>query len=238
MQIRTHIKSIEQKSPSVKLFTLDYGQQDFMFHPGQWVDIHLTIDDETHNCGYSITSIPSSSSTIEVAVKLAPELMLTEQLHIRSKVGDEVFVSAAQGDVYLTEEITGPFVFIAGGVGITPLYSMIQHINAVSPTTPVTLIYSITTPDEFLFKKELKALAASNPNFRVLATVTRTKQHQEKFSGRIDPGMLREIGLPAGAQYYLCGPPQMVDDVADILNTLQDELSITDANIHYDKWWS
>ena len=238
MQVCTYIKAIEQKTPSVKLFTLDYGQQEFKFHPGQWVDIHLTIDDETHNCGYSISSIPSSSSTIEVAVKLAPELKLTEQLHNRSKVGDEIFVSAAQGDVYLTEEISGPYVFIAGGVGITPLYSMIQHINAVNPTTPVILVYSITTPEEFLFEKELGKLAKSNPNICILTTVTRTKQHQEKFSGRINLEMLRMIDLPAGANYYLCGPPQMVDYVVDILKTLQDELSITEANIHYDKWWS
>lgn len=238
MQVCTHIKSIEQKTPSVKLFTLDYDQQDFNFHPGQWVDIHLTIDDETHNCGYSITSIPSPNNTIEVAVKLAPDLKLTEHLHKNSHTGDKVFISNAQGEIYLPEDIAGPYVFIAGGVGITPLYSMIQNINAVNPTAAVTLIYSITTPEEYLFEEELKTLAASNSNFRVLATVTRTKQHQEKFNGRINPEMLRSIELPAGANYYLCGPPQMVDDVVDILNTLQNELGITGSNIHYDKWWS
>jgi len=238
MQICTHIKTIEQKTPSVKLFVLDYGQQDFRFHPGQWVDIHLTIDDETHNCGYSITSIPSPNNTIEVAVKLAPELKLTEHLHKNCHTGDEVFISNAQGEVYLTEDLSGPYVFIAGGVGITPLYSMIQHITAVNPAAPTTLIYSITTPDDFLFEKELKALATNNPNFRILTTVTRTKQHQEEFSGRINPDMLRSIKLPADANYFLCGPPQMVDDVVDILNTLQDELGITESSVHYDKWWA
>lgn len=238
MQVCTHIKSIEQKTPSVKLFTLDYDNQKFKFHPGQWVDIHLTIDDETHNCGYSITSIPSDDNTIDVAVKLAPELKLTEHLHKNSNAGDEVFISNAQGEVYLPKDISGPYVFIAGGVGITPLFSMIQYINAVKPTASVTLIYSITTPEEFLFEEELRALAASNPNFRVLATITRTKRHNEKFSSRINPEMLRSIGLSAGANYYLCGPPQMVDDVVEIINTLHDELGITESNIHYDKWWS
>ncbi|WP_455200204.1 ferredoxin--NADP reductase [Kaarinaea lacus] len=238
MQVCTHIKSIKQKTPSVKLFTLEYDHQEFRFHPGQWVDIHLTIDDETHNCGYSITSTPSDDKTIEVAVKLAPELKLTEHLHKNSHTGDEVYISNAQGDVFLPDDISGPYVFIAGGVGITPLYSMIQHINSVQPATPVTLIYSITTPEEFLFEEELRELAAGNPNFRIFATVTRAKKHKEKFSGRINSEMLRAMELPASANYYLCGPPQMVDDVVDILKRLQNELGITECNIHYDKWWS
>ena len=238
MQIRTQIKAIEQRTPNVKLFTLDCGQQEFKFNPGQWVDIHLIIDDESHNCGYSISSIPCANNTIEVAVKLAPELKLTEYLHKHSKIGDEVFISHAQGDVYLTEDLAGPFVFIAGGVGITPLYSMMQYINAVKPATSTTLIYSITTPEEYLFGKELRELAASNPNFRILVAVTRTKQHREPFSGRINIEMLRSAKLPVGSNYYLCGPPQMVDDVVEILKTLHDELGITKSNVHYDNWWS
>ena len=238
MQFVTHIKAIQQKTPNVKLFTLDYGTQDFQFLPGQWVDIHLTIDDETHNCGYSITSTPSSSHFIEVAVKLAPELKLTEYLHNSSKIGDEVFISQAQGDVYLTNHISGSYVFIAGGVGITPLYSMIQHILANQPQTPMTLIYSISTPEEFLFEKELRSLEKTNANFQCIVTVTRTTQHQERFSGRINAKMLQAINLPKNASYYLCGPPQMVDNVVDTLNTLHHELGINENNIHYDKWWA
>lgn len=238
MQYLTHITAIQQKTLNVKLFTLDYGSQDFLYHPGQWVDIHLTIDDETHNCGYSITSIPSSSHSIDVAVKLAPELKLTEYLHHTSKIGDKVFISPAQGDVYLTDNITGPFVFIAGGVGITPLYSMIQFIHTHKPQTSITLIYSISTPEEFLFGEELKAMENANPNFHCIITVTRTKQHRERYNGRINTEMLRTIDLPTNANYYLCGPPLMVDDVAEILITLRSELGIKENNIHYDRWWA
>jgi len=238
MQYLTHITAIQRKTPNVKLFTLDYGSQDFHYHPGQWVDIHLTIDDETHNCGYSITSIPSTRSSIDVAVKLAPELKLTDHLHHASKIGDKVFISHAQGDVYITDDLEGPYVFVAGGVGITPLYSMIQLVNAQKPQTSVTLIYSISTPEEFLFAEELKAMENANPNFRCFVTVTRAQQHREAFTGRINAAMLREIALPVNANYYLCGPPQMVDDVAALLITLGSELEITENNIRYDRWWA
>jgi len=238
MQYLTHITAIQQKTPNVKLFTLDYGSQNFHFHPGQWVDIHLNIDDETHNCGYSITSIPSSLSSIDVAVKLAPELKLTNHLHHASKIGDKVFISPAQGDVYITDNMEGPYVFVAGGVGITPLYSMIQSIHTHKPQTSMTLIYSISTPEEFLFAEELRAMENTNANFRCIVTVTRTNQHQEQFTGRINADMLSAIELPVNANYFLCGPPQMVDDVAAVLVSLNSHLGISENNIHYDRWWA
>ena len=186
MQFNTTITSIHQQSPKVRIFTLDYGDQNFSYHPGQWVDIHLTIDDETHNCGYSITSIPSAEHSIDIAVKLAPDLALTEYLHNQSKIGDNIFISRAQGNIYLTTDISGSYVFIAGGVGITPLYSMIQHILNTKPDTPITLLYSITSPEEFLFEAQIRQLEKSHTNFHCYVTVTRTTTHTERFSGRIN----------------------------------------------------
>lgn len=238
MQFSATIVAIQQRTPKVKTFLLDYGTEKFDFYPGQWVDIHLTIDDETHNCGYSITSIPSSHHTVEIAVKLAPDLALTAYLHQNSKVGDKLYTSLAQGDVYLDNNISGAYVFIAGGVGITPLFSMIKHVLARKPNTPVKLIYSIATTKEFLFQSELEKLAQQHENFQCLATITR-EQPPEKFRhGRITKNYLESIDLPNGANYYLCGPPAMVDSIAHILEDLKDKLSITMGNIHYDKWWS
>ena len=235
MQFQTTIAAIEQKTPSVKSFVLDCGTENFPFHPGQWVDIHQTINDETHNCGYSITSIPEKNNTIEIAVKLAPDLLLTEHLHQESKVGDHLYISKAQGDVWINKNINGPYVFIAGGVGITPLISMINHITRNKPETRVALLYSITSPEEYLFRNEIEKLESSNPNFECHVTVTRSKDHDENFSGRISESILKSINPPSSAQYYLCGPPPMVDAVVEILKR---DSKIDSENIHYDKWWA
>ena len=235
MQFQTTIAAIEQKTPSVKSFALDCGKEYFPFHPGQWIDIHQTINDETHNCGYSITSIPEKNNTIEIAVKLAPDLLLTEHLHQESKVGDHLYISKAQGDIWIKGNINGPYVFIAGGVGITPLFSMLNHITRNKPDTKITLLYSITSPDEYLFRDEIKELESSNPNFKCYVTVTRAKEHDGDFSGRISESILKSINLPSNAQYYLCGPPPMVDAVAEVLKR---DSKIDSENIHYDKWWA
>jgi len=238
MQHSATIVAINQRTPKVKTFLLDYGNHQFQYHPGQWVDIHLTIDDETHNCGYSITSIPSKQHTVEIAVKLAPDLALTTHLHHKSKVGDKLFTSPAQGEVYLDNNISGPYVFIAGGVGITPLFSMINYILAQEPKTPVILIYSITTTQEFLFRSEIEKLASQHKNFQFYTTVTREAPPEKFNQGRITRQFLDSIKLPTGANYYLCGPPAMVDSIANMLEDMRGNLLITKKNILYDKWWS
>lgn len=241
MQISTTIKSIEQKTPQIKSIVLEVGSEDFRFYPGQWVDVHLTIDDESHNCCYSITSIPSSHRCIEIAVKLAPELPFTRHLHQCSKAGDRIFISRAQGDIYLDNDIDGPFVFIAGGIGITPLYSMIRHLLAHKTHEPIVLLYSIATRDEFLFEDELKTLQEHHDNFRVITTVTRESHINydgKSNTGRISRDMLRSTQLPPRANYYLCGPPPMVDAMVEMLDGLHKELDITSDHVHFDKWWS
>ena len=234
MQIKTAISSIQSISPSVKLITLDPGEAKFEHYAGQWIDIHLTIEDETHNCGYSIVSIPDDESTIDIAVKLAPDLPLTVFLHQRAKPGDIVYISRARGDVCLDKPPQGNYVFIAGGVGITPLISMIHQINRIAPQCKMTLLYSITHPVEFLFKDRIVELANQNVNFQYFTTVTRTPEHSEAYSGRINRKMLDEIPFPQNARYYLCGPPQMVDDISAILNGI----NIPTEKILFDRWWA
>ena len=238
MQLQTKVAEIRQQTPSIKSFVLDCGPEQFSFHAGQWVDIHRTIDDETHNCGYSITSIPTKNNTIEIAAKLAPELLLTRYLHEECKVGDTLYISQAQGDIWVNGKIEGSYVFIAGGVGITPLFSMIKQILQSKPDTPVVLLYSITHTEEFLFKEEITELKNKHPDFNCYVTVTREKNHSLNFTDRISEDILKSINLPPNASYYLCGPPPMVDTVAELLTQLRSELRINPENIFYDKWWA
>lgn len=238
MQLQTTVAEIRQQTPSVKSFILDCGSEVFNFHAGQWIDIHRTIDDETHTCGYSITSIPSSCNTIEIAAKLAPDLLLTKYLHEECKVGDTLYISQAQGDIWIDKKIDDPYVFIAGGVGITPLYSMIKQILKLKPETSVVLLYSIAHSEEFLFEREIKQLAEQHSEFKYLVTLTRQKKHNLNFSGRISAEILTSINLPKHSTYYLCGPPAMVDAAADLLIQLQSELQLNPQQIFYDKWWA
>ena len=115
---------------------------------------------------------------------------------------------------------------------------MIQQILHNKPETPVTLLYSITSPEEFLFEREITQFAKEHSGFKHYVTVTRAKNHKLNFSGRITAQTLQSINVPENASYYLCGPPPMVDIVADSLTQLKTELKLDPEKIFYDKWWS
>jgi len=236
-KIKAKITDICTQTPSVKTFVLDYGSQHFNYTPGQWVDIHIRIDNEPHNGGYSITSIPHKKNAIEVAIKYAPNFPLTTYLHNQSKIGDQVYLSNGQGDIVLAKQITAPLVFIAGGVGISPLISMLRHAASTNTTVPVILLYSITRPEEFLFSEALQNIKQTLANFQYFVTVTQNIPHPFHFNGRINQQMITAVKPPTNASYYLCGPPKMVTDVEKILIKLQTSLGVDPACVHYDKWW-
>lgn len=231
--IKATISDIQKLSPSVNLIEIDLGEHNFSYVPGQWVDVTLAINKQTQNAAFSITSIPNGRNFIEIAVKRVEHLPISAYLHDNLTVGDDVSISEAQGDIVLPEAVKSPLVFLAGGTGITPFISMIRQIFKANKHANATLLYSVTAPDECLFYDELVELRQQHPNFRFFLTTTRTSTHHADFYGRIGSEMLRRAGLDHGAQYYLCGPPQMVDDLAELLL----DLSIPKQQIHYEKWW-
>ena len=226
------ITEIRQLTPSVKLFEIDLGGQTYDYLPGQWVQIALE-NGETNNAAFSITSIPNGKNAIEIAVKRVEYLPSSKLIHDQLQIGDELSVSHPQGDIVLPKQLQQPLVFIAGGTGITPFMSMLRQIYNANRDFNATLLYSVTSSDEGLFYDELYELQREYRNFRFVLTTTREAVHHAEFFGRISSEMLKRIGLDHKANFYLCGPPQMVDDVAGLLI----DLSIPANQIHYDKWW-
>lgn len=117
---------VVQDTSSVKLFTLQLlPSQQLRFKPGQWVDFYAPRVAAVG--GYSIISTPqqlAAHGTIELAVKRSSHRMAT-WLHTECRVGDKVHV-AVGGKFFLTEsQARKPLLMAAGGIGITPLISMI-----------------------------------------------------------------------------------------------------------------
>jgi ferredoxin-NADP reductase len=232
-QYKATITEIRDLSPSEKLYEIDLGRQRFDYQPGQWVDLSLSPENAEQNASFSITSTPNGRNTIEIAVKRTEHFPISMRIHEQLHVGDGVSVSEAQGNVTLQEPIAEPVFFIAGGSGITPFISMLRQLYSKNPNARATLLYSVTDADECLFYDELYALRQEYKNFRFYLTTTREAMHHADFFGRIGSEMLRRTGIDYQAHYYLCGPPQMVDDINELLL----ELSVAPNHIHFDKWW-
>jgi ferredoxin-NADP reductase len=233
--LKAKISGIRRISPSVKLLEIDLGNQPFVYLPGQWVQLELNTRGSSQNAAFSITSTPNGKNAIEIAVKRIERFATSMFIHDELNVGDDVNISLAQGDTVLPENIAPiqPVVFIAGGTGITPFVSMLRQIYSIDRHFNATLLYSVTESEECLFYDELYEMEQSFENFQFLLTTTREAAHHADFFGRINSEMLKRTGLDHKAQFYLCGPPKMVDDIAALL----EELGVAEQHVHYDKWW-
>lgn len=230
----TTITSIQQISPTVKVFGFDLGGVDIEFLPGQWVDLYVDTGNAVEVGGYSIISTPLQQGAIELAIKRLPHGRAAAYLHDRAKVGDEVELRGGSGGFHFEPEWNGPLMLIAGGIGITPLISIMRYVDQSRLENPIELIYSASQPSELLFREEIQAIADRNAGIRCSFTVSRPQgEAWDGRVGRIDLQLLREHAPTQDSLYYLCGPPSFQDD----LSVLVGNLGVDASMIRAERWW-
>ena len=234
MRLPATIAAVTRETPTVKSFDLDLGGREIGFRAGQWVDLFVTIEGAEAVGGYSITSSPADQATIRLAVKHdGTDHPVTNWLHDDARKGDMVEVSLG-GDFTYTPDEAGSVVLIGGGIGMTPLMSIVRTVDAMARITRLTLVYSASSSDELLFRRELEAIASRNPRFRCVFTVTRAvPETWDGRTGRIDSDLLRAEGIDLDALFFICGPPGMIQDVAAML----DALGVPSSHVRYEQWW-
>ena len=234
MRIPVRIAHVKEISPTVKSFTFALDGQPFTFLPGQWIDCFVDIDGSTEAAGYSMTSAPNEEGWFSIAVKLVGDNPVTDYLHDCAKVGDTLIVEGGSGDFHYTGDEAHPLALIAGGIGITPITSIIRHIDKTNLQVLTTLVYGASAPSELLFREEFEDLATRNPNFRTRFTVTRShSEHWNGDTGRIDAAALREAGIDANHLCYICGPPEMIQAMLAALK----EIGVPEERLNYEQWW-
>ncbi len=234
MKIRATIARIVQETPSVKTFLLDLGGADFSFLPGQWIDFYIDTGGSMQVGGFSITSSPVQRGSIEIAVKKISFGVPSVYLHERAREGDSFVIEGGSGDFYYERDMGSRLVLIAGGIGITPLMSILRYVDEAHPDVEATLLYSSKAPSEMLFFQALREMADRNPRIRCVFTVT--QPHSEPWQGRggrIDRAMLKECMPGEEALFYLCGPNLMLEDISDALAGL----GVDPTRIRTEQWW-
>lgn len=234
VRIPATIVSITQATPTVKALKLDVGSHPFSFLPGQWVDCYLSPEGRDDVAGFSITSSPSTRGTIDLAVKLVGDNRVTHHIHESAAVGDVIYVEGGSGDFFYQREMGDSLVLIGGGIGITPLMSIVRYADDTAPGLRVSLFYSASTPSELLFHDDLLELASRNGAVSCHFTVTRRSEEPWTGAvGRIDANTLTDVDVDPEALFYVCGPPPMIRDVLDMLS----DLGVPDSRVKYEQWW-
>lgn len=123
------------------------------------------------------------------------------------KEGDEVEVKGPDGDFTL-DDASKKYMFIAGGIGITPYRSIIQQLNYEKKTLNITLLFA-NSNEQFPFKEEFEEIAKNNPNFKIHYIVSPKHINEEVVKGAV-PNLEEPI-------FYVSGPEPMVESLVGML---------------------
>ncbi len=187
----------------------------FNFTPGQYADVTLRNPPETDAEGnirtFSIASPPFEHELI-FTTRMRDTAFKRSLKNIA--LATEVQISPAAGSFTLHKNRAKPAVFLAGGIGITPFHSIVRQADRDQLKQELYLFYSNRRPEDAAFLDTLQTLETTNPNFRLICTMTEMSKSKKEWKGEtvlIDKEMLsRHLAVLQGPIYYIAGPPAMV----------------------------
>ncbi|MFF4259793.1 2Fe-2S iron-sulfur cluster-binding protein [Streptomyces sp. NPDC001663] len=213
------VAGIEALTPTVRrirLAPLNGDTMPFSFAAGQYLKVELPVAIEPIERSYSICSSPGERGFVEIAVKHEPDGLGSGFLHEELEVGLALRVSGPHGA--FTWQPNSPqgtadtLLLIAGGVGITPLMSVLLAAADAGHTGRIVLLASYRTANEVLFGPELAALRSRLPGLEVSVFTTDRQV-------RIGPDALLPHAGPT-TRVHLCGPAPMMQELIGRLTDL------------------
>jgi len=217
------VAAIFQETHDVKTFRLvpsDEGSFPFAYMPGQFLNIQLTIDGKRVNRSYTIASSPTRTVACELSIKREPMGLASRFLHEEIKVGDVLKISGPSGKFVFTGKESPAVLLIAGGVGITPVMSILRYLTDRAWSGDIYFLIVAKTENDLIFYDEIQCLQRRFPRLNVCVTLTRCAPDcmWRGERGRATESLLKRFvrdltQLPV----YLCGPNEMMDATRDLL---------------------
>jgi Na+-transporting NADH:ubiquinone oxidoreductase subunit F len=184
---------------------------------------------------FSLTSRPSDRRHIELMIRRVEAGICTGWIFDVLKEGDKVYFTAPYGDFHLSDT-TAPAIFIAGGSGMGPLWSMLQDIREKSVRRPIHYFFGALTKRDLFLVNELKALEKELPDFSFIPALSNEPKDSDWQGKR---GLITDVVsrfLPdcSGYEAFLCGSPGLIDACIQVLT----KSGMPKSRIYYDKFIS
>ena len=199
------------RTGSVKSFRF-IPEEEFDFLPGQAAQLIFDPQDKTDrelNKYLSFSSSPTKGY-LEFTKRMSSSKF--SQALERLNNGDEVLLKTPVGNCVFRDDYA-KIGFLIGGIGITPVISIIEYIVDRGLSTDALLLYSNRTDDDIAFKKELDFWQGQNKNIKVSYIVTDCQPRDKTcIRGVIDKGMVIEKVYELNKRiFFIFGPPRMVE---------------------------
>jgi ferredoxin-NADP reductase len=221
------------------------------FRPGQFLTFRLPIGDSAKakpnnvvRC-YSLSDSPRPDY-YRVSIKRVPAPpdqpdvlpgISSGYFHDHVQVGDRLMVRAPSGHFHLVEDEPLPIVLIGGGIGLTPMLSILNSVLERSVGRGIWLYYGVRNGSEHVMKRHLRALADRHDNFHLHVCYSAPGEGDVEgvdydHRGRVDLHLLRNTLRLARYQFYVCGPKQMMESLVPGL----EQWGVDSGDIHYESF--
>ncbi|UOF92557.1 NO-inducible flavohemoprotein [Fodinisporobacter ferrooxydans] len=212
------------------------------YAPGQYISVKINGagDEFTHIRQYSLSDAPGKdyyriSVKREDAIGDKPAGKVSAYLHQQVQEGDILPISVPAGDFVLNMEKTVPVVLISGGVGLTPMVSMLNTLVEKQPNRPVTFIHAAINSKFHAMKEHVSRLETKYlqvQSYVCYEKPTAEDVRNESFDkeGYIDLPWLKSILTSKEADFYFCGPTPFMKAVYRALQ----EWGVPENSIHFE----
>jgi 3-phenylpropionate/trans-cinnamate dioxygenase ferredoxin reductase subunit len=201
------------------------------FAPGQfaWLRLNRSVLAEEHP--FTIAS-SAHAGTTEFTIRNAGDF--TRALH-RLPPGSPIWVDGPHGAFTNDSDHASGFVLMAGGVGITPMMSMLRTAAHRGDRRPYRLVVVASKPQDLLFRTEL-ALLRRQIDLEVTEVLRRPTQGWSGHTGDIDVPLMSVVldgtDRPDELEFFICGPPSLVTDALSVL----DLIGVAPQHIHTEQF--
>lgn len=237
---------IIHETNNVVTIVFNTGGLPFVYKPGQFINITLVIDGLPVTRSYSLSSLPDSDIRPSITVKKIPGGVMSSYI-------------VDNADQIHQWQVTGPFgsftpapdthnaahvVLLAGGSGITPLFSIARSLINSTENTCITLIYSSRTKEDIIFRQAIEEWALQHKGrVHIHHAISQAEENEvaavSVIKGRINKLITRKLiksvvgkALNA-AHYFICGPAELMNMHKEMLSAQQ----VPDENINIE-WFA
>lgn len=210
-------------------FTIEFVNVPSVFRDysaGQQLTIKVNRHGEILYRTFSISSVPNAGNSLTLTIKKIKDGKVTNYLADSLRVGDTLEVTAPSGQFFINPEPAHQkhYVMIAGGSGITPIYSMIGAILKFEPKSKITLLYANRNLNSIIFKEKLEQWTKEFfTQLEVKHFLSEEENPKKAIKGYITRISLEEMLKQYGKSkldFYLCGPEIMTNKLLDDLASL------------------
>lgn len=215
-----------------------------MAKPGQYLTFRLNIPGQERTvirC-YSLSDMTLNRDYYRVTIKQLPAPkdkpdvqpgLSSSYFNQHVKAGDILDVKAPLGHFCLDTETALPIVLIAGGIGITPVLSMLYYLCETGDDREVWFFYGLPYGSECVFQESLRAINQKYPNVHVTIVFSRPKDSDQlgvdyDYKGHVNVALLKELLPGNNYEFYICGPPRLMNQMTQDLH----EWGVPERHVH------